>query len=118
MIVKEGQVAPPGAVTFVDEAKVYSIIREAVSYEQEFVTDALPVSLIGMNATLMCQYVEFIADRLLLALGCEKLWNVANPFEWMELTGLQIKNNIHERTSTEYSKSFVDTRVRLDGDLD
>jgi len=102
----------------ISEAAVHTIIREAVALEQEFVTDALPVGLIGMNSELMCEYVEFVADRLLLALGCGKLWDTRNPFEWMELTGLQIKNNIHERTSTEYSKSLVDMRVRLDGELD
>lgn len=98
--------------------KVRAIIREAVEYEKEFVVDSLPVKLIGMNSELMCQYVEFIADRLLQAMGCEKLWNTPNPFEWMVLTGLQVKTNIHERVSTEYSKSLVDTHVRLDGEMD
>lgn len=115
MIVTSGGSANSSTV---DVEQVYKIIKEAVSYEQEFVTDALPVSLIGMNADLMCRYVEFVADRLLLALGCEKVWNTVNPFEWMEMSSLQVKNNIHERVSTEYSKSLVDTRVRLDGELD
>ncbi len=115
---KDSPVLNPYPFEMIAEEKVYEIIREAVQYEQEFVTDALPVSLIGMNATLMCQYVEFVADRLLVSLGCSKIWNSTNPFEWMDLCGLQIKNNIHERTSTEYSKSLVDVRVRLDGDMD
>jgi ribonucleoside-diphosphate reductase subunit M2 len=59
---------------------IAKIIREAVKIEQEFLTDALPVSLIGMNAKLMCQYIEFVADRLLVALGNDKIWNSSNPF--------------------------------------
>src|SRR6187551_2216936 len=64
---------------------VQAIIRDAVENEHEFVTDALPVSLIGMNAKLMCQYIEFVADRLLVSLGCEKVYNSSNPFDFMEM---------------------------------
>ena len=67
------------------EAEVVQIVREAVTLEHEFVCDALPCSLIGMNADLMKQYIEFVADRLLIALGCEKVFRAPNPFEFMEL---------------------------------
>ena len=65
------------------DAELHSIIGEAVEYEKEFVCDALPVSLIGMNADLMSQYIEFCADRLLVALDAPKLYHAANPFDWM-----------------------------------
>ena len=70
---------------------IHRIISEAVKIETEFVTEALPVSLIGMNATLMKQYIEFVADRLLISLGATKLYNVENPFPWMEMISLQGK---------------------------
>lgn len=86
---------------------VQDIIRHAVEIEKEFVSDALPVRLIGMNADLMCQYIEFVADRLLLALGCPKIWNATNPFDFMELISLQGKTNFFERRVGEYAKSGV-----------
>lgn len=89
------------------EATVKQIITDAVSIEKEFVTDALPVRLIGMNADLMCQYIEFVADRLLLALGYTKIWNATNPFDFMELISLQGKTNFFERRVGEYQKSGV-----------
>lgn len=67
------------------DAELHAIIGEAVTYEKEFVCEALPVSLIGMNQNLMGQYVEFCADRLLVALGAPKMFNATNPFDWMEL---------------------------------
>ena len=73
------------------EETIREIIVDAVAIEKEFVTDALPVKLIGMNAELMCQYIEFVADRLLVALGCNKVWNATNPFDFMELISLQGK---------------------------
>jgi ribonucleoside-diphosphate reductase beta chain len=73
--------------------KVSEIITDAVSIEKEFVTESLPVRLIGMNADMMCQYIEFVADRLLLALGCSKVYNATNPFDFMELISLQGKTN-------------------------
>src|SRR6201985_3711028 len=79
------------------EETVKDIIRHAVEIEKEFVSDALPVRLIGMNADLMCQYIEFVADRLLVALGCSKIWNATNPFDFMELISLQGKTNFFER---------------------
>ena len=71
------------------ESAVHRIIRHAVEIEKEFVIDALPVKLIGMNAALMCQYIEFVADRLLTALGCSKIYLASNPFDFMELISLQ-----------------------------
>ena len=72
---------------------VQSIIEDAVTIEKEFVTDALPVKLIGMNAELMCQYIEFVADRLLGELGCEKIYYATNPFDVMDMISLQGKTN-------------------------
>jgi ribonucleoside-diphosphate reductase beta chain len=87
--------------------EVKAIIRDAVNCEHEFVTDALPVSLIGMNAKLMCQYIEFVADRLLVELGCEKIYNSTNPFDFMEMISLQGKTNFFEKRVSEYKKASV-----------
>ncbi|MDN4166060.1 ribonucleoside-diphosphate reductase small subunit [Cytophagales bacterium LB-30] len=86
---------------------VTAIIRDAVTIEKEFVVDALPVSLIGMNAELMCQYIEFVADRLLNELGCPKIYNTANPFDFMEMISLQGKTNFFEKRVAEYQKAGV-----------
>lgn len=83
------------------------IITEAVKIEQEFLTDALPVGLIGMNAKLMCQYIEFVADRLLVSLGNEKVYNVTNPFDFMDMISLQGKTNFFEKRVSDYSKANV-----------
>lgn len=88
-------------------ATVQEIIRNAVDIEREFVRDAIPVKLIGMNADLMCQYIEFVADRLLVALGVPKIYNVVNPFDFMELISLSGKTNFFERRVSEYQKSGV-----------
>ena len=87
--------------------RVQSIIADAVRIEQEFVTDALPVSLIGMNAKNMAQYIEFVADRLLVALGCTKIYNTANPFDFMEMISVQGKTNFFEKRVAEYQKAGV-----------
>ena len=89
------------------ENMIHRIVSEAVKIETEFVTEALPVSLIGMNATLMKQYIEFVADRLLISLGATKLYNVENPFPWMEMISLQGKTNFFERRVGEYQKAGV-----------
>ena len=86
---------------------IHRIIAEAVDIEIEFVTNALPVELIGMNAGLMRQYIEFVADRLLVSLGAAKLYNVANPFPWMEMISMQGKTNFFEKRVGEYQKSGV-----------
>lgn len=87
--------------------EVESIITDAVEYEKEFVSDALPVSLIGMNSEMMCQYIEFVADRLLVALGYDKVYNATNPFPWMEMISLQGKTNFFEKRVAEYQKAGV-----------
>jgi ribonucleoside-diphosphate reductase beta chain len=89
------------------EARVHEIIRDAVQIEQEFVTDALPVNLIGMNAQAMSQYIEFVADRLLVSLGYRKIYNVNNPFDFMEMISLQGKTNFFEKRVAEYQKAGV-----------
>ncbi|KAM0700424.1 hypothetical protein Q7P35_012145 [Cladosporium inversicolor] len=86
---------------------VESIITEAVGIEQEFLSDALPCALLGMNATLMCQYIEFVADRLLLALGNKKFYNATNPFDFMENISLGGKTNFFEKRVGEYQKAGV-----------
>ncbi|OGX83387.1 ribonucleoside-diphosphate reductase [Hymenobacter lapidarius] len=87
--------------------RVQSIIADAVRIEQEFVTDALPVSLIGMNAKNMANYIEFVADRLLVSLGCGKIYNTANPFDFMEMISVQGKTNFFEKRVAEYQKAGV-----------
>lgn len=84
-----------------------AIITDAVEIEKEFVTEAIPVKLIGMNSDLMCQYIEFVADRLLLALGCAKVYNATNPFDFMEMISLQGKTNFFEKRVAEYQKAGV-----------
>ena len=83
--------------------KVVEIISEAVEIEKEFITEAIPCRMIGMNAKLMIQYIEFTADRLLLQLGYDKIYNSANPFDFMELISIESKVNFFERTNSEYA---------------
>lgn len=90
-----------------EESVIYSIIGEAVEYEKEFITESLPVSLIGMNAELMKQYIEFCADRLIYALGYNKLYHATNCFDFMELISLQGKTNFFERRVSDYMKSNI-----------
>lgn len=101
---------------------VRKIITDAVAIEKEFITDALPVSLIGMNADLMAEYIEFVADRLLLALGVPKVYGTPNPFPWMDLISLQGKTNFFEKRVGDYKKAGVsstkeDRRFALDEDF-
>ncbi|HCL46453.1 MAG TPA: ribonucleoside-diphosphate reductase, partial [Flavobacteriales bacterium] len=86
---------------------IEKIILDAVAIEKEFVCDALPVRLIGMNADLMSQYIEFVADRLLVELGNEKVFNVTNPFDFMDMISLQGKTNFFEKRVGEYQKAGV-----------
>ena len=86
---------------------VEAIITDAVAIEKEFVTDALPVNLIGMNAKLMQQYIEFVADRLLVELGNEKVYHATNPFDFMDMISLQGKTNFFEKKVGEYQKAGV-----------
>lgn len=86
---------------------VQDVITEAVTIEQEFLTDALPCALLGMNAMLMKQYIEFVADRLLLALGNSKYYNSTNPFDFMESISLAGKTNFFEKRVGDYQKAGV-----------
>jgi len=89
------------------EEQVHGIISDAVEIEKEFITDALPVALIGMNAKLMSQYIEFVADRWLQELGYKKIYNATNPFDFMEMISLQGKTNFFEKRVGDYQKSGV-----------
>ena len=88
---------------------IEAIIKDAVEIEKHFITEAIPVALIGMNANLMCQYIEFVADRLLVALGNSKVYNSQNPFDFMEMISVQGKTNFFEKRVSEYQKSGVAT---------
>ena len=99
------------------QAQVAAIIEDAVRVETSFVCDALSVSLIGMNADLMKQYIEFVADRLVVALGYTRLYNTKNPFDWMEMISLQGKTNFFEKRLGEYQKAGVmNTQEQLGSD--
>ncbi|MCT4560875.1 MAG: ribonucleotide-diphosphate reductase subunit beta [Crocinitomicaceae bacterium] len=87
--------------------QITKIILDAVEIEKEFVTDALPVRLIGMNAESMQQYIEFVADRLLAELGCDKVFNATNPFDFMDMISIQGKTNFFEKRVGEYQKAGV-----------
>ena len=89
------------------QQRIYQIISDAVAIEQEFLTEALPVALIGMNNKLMKQYIEFVADRLLVELCCEKFYNTKNPFDFMEFISLEGKTNFFEKRVSEYQKGNV-----------
>ncbi|TRX38527.1 ribonucleoside-diphosphate reductase [Flavobacterium sp. ZT3R18] len=91
----------------VPKERIRSIIVDALNIEREFITESLPVSLIGMNAVLMTQYLEFVADRLLVELGCDREYNVTNPFDFMDMISLQGKTNFFEKKVAEYQKSGV-----------
>lgn len=87
--------------------QVQKIILDAVEIEKEFILDALPVKLIGMNSELMSQYIEFVADRLLMELGCPKSFEATNPFDFMEMISIQGKTNFFEKRVAEYQKAGV-----------
>ncbi|KIY91219.1 ribonucleoside-diphosphate reductasesubunit M2 [Monoraphidium neglectum] len=99
----------------IPEERVVEIVTEAVEVEREFICDSLPVELIGMNSKLMTQYIEYVADRLLVELGCEKHYKVHNPFDWMELISLPGKTNFFEKRVGEYQK--VGPMAGLEGKL-
>ncbi|GAA0171083.1 reductase [Lithospermum erythrorhizon] len=97
------------------EGRVRGIIDDAVKIEREFVCDSLPCALVGMNGELMSQYIEFVADRLLCALGYGKMYNVSNPFDWMELISLQGKTNFFERRVGDYQMASVMSSLNVNG---
>jgi ribonucleoside-diphosphate reductase subunit M2 len=101
----------------VDKNRIYEIIKEAVDIETEFICDALPCRLIGMNSEMMTQYIQFVADRLSIQLGYKKIYNVVNPFDWMELISLESKTNFFEKRTDAYAlanKSNADTAFDFD----
>lgn len=87
--------------------KIKEIVKEAVDIEKEFLSESLPVNLIGMNCKLMCEYIEFVADRLLINLGEEKIYNASNPFDFMENISLVGKTNFFDKKESQYQKAFV-----------
>ena len=102
------------------KSKVIEIIKEAVEIEKEFICEALPCRLIGMNATLMSQYIEFVADRLVLQLGHSKIYNSANPFDFMEMISIEGKTNFFEKRVGEYalaSKEKDETVFDMNGEF-
>ena len=108
----------------IDQKVVYEIFEEAVAIEKEFIIESIPCNLIGMNSELMCQYVEFVADHLLTTLGVSKLYNVVNPFDWMDSLSLSGsgKTNFFEQRVSEYSRAGVmvkaeDNCFNLDADF-
>ena len=100
-------------VNKVPKERITEILTDALEIEKEFITESLPVSLIGMNAKLMTQYLEFVTDRLLVELNCDKVYNSTNPFEFLDMISLQGKTNFFEKRVSEYQKAGVlnnDTR--------
>lgn len=85
------------------QTRIHEILKEAVAIETEFITEAIPCRMIGMNSVLMTQYIEFVADRLCVQLGYDKLFNSSNPFDFMELISVETKVNFFERTNSEYA---------------
>jgi ribonucleoside-diphosphate reductase subunit M2 len=98
----------------VNKARVYEIIKEAVEIETIFICEALPCRLIGMNSQLMTQYIQFVADRLSVQLGYDKIYNVSNPFSWMELISLQSKTNFFDKRVSDYALA---TKVKNEEDI-
>ncbi|MFM2266183.1 MAG: Ribonucleoside-diphosphate reductase subunit beta [Bacteroidota bacterium] len=94
-------------VNKVSKARITEILTDALSIERRFITESLPVSLIGMNANLMTQYLEFVTDRLLVELGCDRVYNSSNPFDFMDMISLQGKTNFFEKRVAEYQKAGV-----------
>lgn len=107
----------------VTESRIKEIIVDALNIEREFITESLPVSLIGMNAKLMTQYLEFVTDRLLVELGCSKVYNATNPFDFMDMISLQGKTNFFEKRVSEYQKAGVlnkesgEAKISFDADF-
>lgn len=111
-------------VNKVSKERIKEIIIDALNIEREFITESLPVSLIGMNSTLMTQYLEFVTDRLLVELDCEKEYNTTNPFDFMDMINLQGKTNFFEKRVGEYQKAGVmnkdkekDSQISFDADF-
>jgi ribonucleotide reductase beta subunit family protein with ferritin-like domain len=93
----------------ISNERIIQIIDDAVQIELGFIADSLPVELIGMNSRLMSQYIKFVADRLLYSFGVPKIYNVANPFEWMDMISLQGKTNFFEKRVGDYQKAGINS---------
>ena len=98
-------------------ALIHTIIKEAVVLEKEFICNALPCSLIGMNSKMMSQYIEFVADRLAVQLGTQKIYGTQNPFDFMDLISLEGKTNFFEKKVSDYSRPMGNDAVRFDEDF-
>jgi ribonucleoside-diphosphate reductase subunit M2 len=98
-------------------ALIHTIIKEAVELEKEFICNALPCSLIGMNSKMMSQYIEFVADRLAVQLGSKKIYGTQNPFDFMDLISLEGKTNFFEKKVSDYSRPMNNNEVRFDEDF-
>ena len=106
--------------TKLSKKRIHEIIKEAVEIEKEFILEAIPCRMIGMNSTLMSQYIEFVADRLLIQLGCDKYYNTQNPFSFMEMISVEGKTNFFEKRVSEYAltnKEKDDTVFELDSEF-
>ena len=107
----------------VSKSRITEILTNALDIERKFITESLPVSLIGMNANLMTQYLEFVTDRLLVELGCDRVYNSSNPFDFMDMISLQGKTNFFEKRVAEYQKAGVmskdndDQKISFDADF-
>jgi ribonucleoside-diphosphate reductase beta chain len=100
----------------VPKERITQIIVEALDIEREFITESLPVDLIGMNSRLMAQYLEFVTDRLLSELGCDKVYNKENPFDFMDMISLEGKTNFFEKRVSDYRKAGVGAEVESKAD--
>jgi len=100
-------------LTKISKKKIHEIVKNAVDIEIEFICEALPCRLIGMNATLMSNYIKFVADRLVMQLGYEKIYNVENPFPFMELISIDSKTNFFEKRVSEYSLASKDKNENI-----
>lgn len=110
-------------VNKVPESRIREIIESALEIEKEFITESLPVSLIGMNSKLMSDYLEYVADRLMIDLKCAPIYKTENPFDFMSNIALENKTNFFEKRVAEYAKSGVgrsveDNKLSFDGDDD
>tara|TARA_B110000858_G_C17804557_1_gene477202 strand:- start:1491 stop:2498 length:1008 start_codon:yes stop_codon:yes gene_type:complete len=101
-----------------DPERIYSIVTQAVEIEKSFITESIPCALIGMNAELMKQYIEYVADRLLVQLGYAKYYNSENPFEFMQLISMENKTNFFEKRVSEYSLANVTTDGTANDDIE
>jgi ribonucleotide reductase beta subunit family protein with ferritin-like domain len=96
------------------QEEIYELVTEAVIIEKEFIIDSIPCNLIGMNSVLMSNYIEFVADRLIIQLGYTKLYKTSNPFDFMEMISLQGKTNFFEKRVSEYSLAKVSHNLNSD----